>query len=155
MNLKKIMKKVQAKHIYSLVMFVLFSYLVFKSFYVCVFKNGIYGCRNELTLLIVLAFIIYVVSFIKLDIFNVKQVKEKRKINIGKEFFFKSIFLSLIITTFIYLLIAFNVIYIDFYRFIPKFPILSIIGLAFIIFILVFVLSFIISFMIYNKFKKK
>ncbi len=149
MNLEKFIRnKLTAKSVYTIVMTILYVYLISRCIYEYSFGTGIYGCKSELLLMIAFSFIIYLSSFFDLDFFN-KIKKRKKKSDsyrqLQKSSIYKAIFLSLTITTFIYLLITYEDIYIDFYNMIPNHEFLSIIGLAFLLFFLFFIVSYVIT----------
>lgn len=141
--------KVEAKHIYITVVSFLYIYLVGKCLYQYIWGSGIDGCQMELLFLTIFSFIVYLLSFIRWDYFvkesNIKTVfvpiSEKGCI-------YGSIVLSLIITTFIYLLISYEIIYVDFYRIVPNQEILSIIGLAILLFLVFFLIVYFATFRI-------
>lgn len=151
--MKKILKnKIEARHIYSIVMTALYTILICRCIYQYVNGFGLNGCKLEFLLMVISSFIVYIVSFLELDIFNKKQSKKKDK-NLKKNkrnFIFESCFLSLTITTFLYLLIAYEIIYIDFYNMIPNQEALSIIGLAVVLFLVFFMISYLVTSKIYQ-----
>lgn len=146
MKLGRLLKnKIEAKHVFYTIMAILYVYLIAKCIYQYVTGTGLYECKLEFILMVVFSLIIYIFSFFKMDLFNknYKKSKKKKVINqVTKNCLLSSGFLSLIITTFLYLLIAYETIYIDFYNVIPNNPALSIIGLAVIIYVLLFVVLY-------------
>lgn len=155
MKLGKLFKnKMEAKHIFYGIMVILYVYLISKCIYQYTSGAGLDACKLEFLLMVVFSLVIYVVSFLGLDLFNKnnKKTKKKKKINpLIKNSLLSSGFLSLIITTFLYLLIAYETIYIDFYNMIPNNPVLSIIGLA----VLIYVVLFVALYFIHIQFLKK
>lgn len=158
MKLGKLLKdKLEAKHVYTLAMVTLYIYLISRCVYQYSIGKGIYGCKIELLLITIFSLLVYAFSFFQLDVFNKNHKKRgKKKINnkLQRNIVFESCFLSLIITTFIYLLISYEVIYIDFYNLIPNQELLSIIGLAVLLFLIFFLIIYFISFKFFkNKIK--
>lgn len=155
MKLGKVLKnKVEAKHVYYIIMVVLYVYLITKCIYQYTSGAGLDACKLEFLLMVVFSLVIYIVSFFGLDLFNKNYKKSKKKKMIHpliKNSLLSSGFLSLIITTFLYLLIAYETIYIDFYSMIPNHPTLSIIGLA----VLIYIVLFIVLYFIHLHFLKK
>ena len=154
---KKITLKdiIEAKPIYYFVMTILYLYLISKSLYQLIWGKGLDSCKPELLLIIVLSVIFYFTSSLKLDNFT----KTKRKTKSMKDSVCKtninnikdSLFISLIITTFYYLLIVYNDVFVDFYDMIPNNLILSVIGFAVIIFLVSFIIIYLLLRFIFRK----
>lgn len=155
MKFCKVLKnKIEAKHVFYAVMAILYVYLISKCIYSCIFGKGLYDCKLEFILIVVCSLIVYVVSFFNLDLFNknVKKSKKKKTINqVTKNCLISSGFLSLLITTFLFLLISYETIYIDFYKVIPNNPVLAIIGLVFLIYIVLFIILYFIHLRLLRK----
>lgn len=151
MKINRILKnKIEAKHIFYMVMTVLYVYLIVKGIYIYVTGNGFYNCKLEFILIVICSLITYIVSFFNLDLFN----KKSKKISINqvtKNCLLSSSFLSLIITTFLYLLIAYDTIYIDFYNIIPSQPVLSVLGLMFLMYGVLFMILYFIHLHLLGK----
>lgn len=146
MKLANLLKnKIEVKHVYTIIMIIIYIYLIMKCIFEYIWGSGLDGCKLELVLMIVFSFIIYIFSFFQLDIFHKKFLRKDRIKSIKsskKRRIFESIFLSLILTTFVYLLIAYDVIYIDFYSLFPNQIFLSIVGLLVILFFAFFIFSY-------------
>ena len=138
--------KIEVKHVYTIIMIIIYIYLITKCIFEYIWGSGLDGCKLELLLMIAFSFIIYILSFFQLDIFHKKLLKKERIKNIKsskKRRIFESVFLSLILTTFVYLLISYDVIYIDFYSLFPNQIFLSIVGLLVILFFAFFIFSYV------------
>lgn len=151
----KLKNKIEAKHIYYFVMIILYLYLISKSLYQLIWGKGLDYCKSELLLIIVLSVIFYFTRSLKLDSFTkVKRKTEPNKDSVRKKNINNikdSLFISLMITTFYYLLIAYNDVFVDFYNMIPNNLILSVIGFAVIIFLVSFVMIYLLLRFIIRK----
>ena len=150
MNIKNIIKdKLEARHVYIITIVMLYIYLIGNCLYQHINGNGFDSCKLELIVIIFMSLAIYLFSFFNMSIFNKKEIKVSFK-QIRNNCISDSIFLSLVFTTFLYLLIAYETIYINFYSLIPNQIILSVIGLALLIFIIFFIVSYLITFNIFD-----
>lgn len=147
MRLKQLKNKIEAKHVYNVIMVILYIYLIGKCIYQYFWGNGLEDCKLEFLLMVAFSLVVYVVSLFQLNSFN--QIKSKGKVKkkkaisrFKKDYIWHSGFVSLLVTTFIYLLIAFEIINVDFSKMISNQEILSIIGLAILLFIVFFVISY-------------
>lgn len=151
----KLKNKIEAKHIYYFVIIVLYLYLISKSLYQLIWGKGLDYCKSELLLIMVLSVIFYFTRFLKLDSFTKTKTKTEskrdsvRKTNVNN--IKNSLFISLMITTFYYLLIAYDDIFVDFYDMVPDNLILSVIGFAFIIFLVSFIIIYLLLRFIIRK----
>lgn len=151
----KLKNEIEAKHIYYFVMIILYLYLISKSLYQLIWGKGIDYCKSELLLIIVLSVIFYFTRSLKLDSFTkTKRKTESKKDSVRKTNINNikdSLFISLMITTFYYLLIAYNDVFVDFYDMVPNNLILSVIGFAVIIFLVSFVMIYLLLRFIIRK----
>ena len=118
--------KINAKQVYYFVMIFVYLYLII----VCMYKYSVHqslqDCLLELIFLLVLSVVIYfahVVDFRssnKKRCFRQKLIKKRKKKERIKIYFGEAILSSLLITTTFTLLVAFNNIFINFYRIIPN-----------------------------------
>lgn len=151
----KLKNKIEAKHIYYFVMIILYLYLISKSLYQLIWGKGLDYCKSELLLIIVLSVIFYFTRSLRLDSFTkAKRKTESKKDSVRKTNINNikdSLFISLMITTFYYLLIAYNDVFVDFYNMIPNNLILSVIGFAVIIFLVSFIIVYLLLRFIIRK----
>lgn len=151
----KLKNKIEAKHIYYFVMIILYLYLISKSLYQLIWGKGLDSCKSEMLLIIIVSVIFYFTRSLRLDSFTkTKRKTESKKDSVRKTNINNikdSLFISLMITTFYYLLIAYNDVFIDFYDMIPNHLIMSVIGFAVIIFLVSFIIVFLLLRFIIRK----
>ena len=147
--------KIEAKHVYYIVMFIAYIYLIFIGCCHYIRSNEIGECKLELILIICFSAILYFSDMIKLDVFLKRKKKTKNikttKTEIRKRNILDSIFMSLVLTTLFYLLFACETVYIDFYSIFPNHLILSVIGFAVIIFLVSFIIIYLLLRFIIRK----
>jgi len=150
-----IKNKLEAKHVYLITMITIYLYLIIHCIYKHILGDGFEKCKLEFILIIVTSLIVYLVSFLNINNFNKKNNKLLLK-EIRNNCIYDALFLSLNFTTYIYLLIAYENVYINFYNIIPNQLVLSVIGLALLIFIIFFIIIYLVMFNIFRiKFTKQ
>lgn len=118
--------KVNARHVYYFVMIFVYLYLIIACMYKYSRQEFLQDCLLELIFLLILSIVIYfahVVDFRssnKKRCFRQKLIKKRKKKERIKIYFGEAILSSLLITTTFTLLVAFNNIFINFYRIIPN-----------------------------------
>ncbi|HIT22301.1 MAG TPA: hypothetical protein IAB56_04985 [Candidatus Scybalousia intestinigallinarum] len=153
--------KINAKQVYYFVMIFVYLYLIIACMYKYSVHQSLQDCLLELIFLLVLSVVIYFVHVVdfrssnKKRFFRQKLMKKRKKKERIKVYFGEAILSSLLITTTFTLLVAFNNIFINFYRIIPNNVPLSVLLVVIACFIVFGVIVFIGDYCLSERYVKK
>ncbi len=153
--------KVNARQVYYFVMIFVYLYLIIACMYKYHVHESLQDCMLEIICLLVLSGVIYFVHVLDLRtsgkkrIFRQKLAKKKKKKERVKVYLSEAILCSLLITTTLALLVAFDNIFIDFYRIVPNNVLLSVLLVVIACFVAFGVVIFLGDYWFSEKYVKK
>ena len=153
--------KVNARQVYYFVMIFVYLYLTIACMYKYSSQESLQDCLLELIFLFVLSVVIYFVHVVdfrssnKKCFFRQKLIKKRKKKERIKVYLGEAILSSLLITTAFTLLVAFNNIFINFYRIVPNNVLLSVLLVVIACFVAFGVIIFLGDYWFSEKYVKK
>lgn len=153
--------KVNARQVYYFVMIFVYLYLTIACMYKYSRQESLQDCLLELIFLFVLSVVIYFVHVVdfrssnKKCFFRQKLIKKRKKKERIKVYLGEAILSSLLITTAFTLLVAFNNIFINFYRIVPNNVLLSVLLVVIACFVAFGVIIFLGDYWFSEKYVKK
>ena len=153
--------KVNAHQVYYFVMIFVYLYLIIACMYKYSRQESLQDCLLELIFLFVLSVVIYFVHVVdfrssnKKCFFRQKLIKKRKKKERIKVYLGEAILSSLLITTAFTLLVAFNNIFINFYRIVPNNILLSVLLVVIACFVAFGVIIFLGDYWFSEKYVKK
>lgn len=153
--------KVNARQVYYFVMIFVYLYLIIACMYKYSRQESLQDCLLELIFLFVLSVVIYFVHVVdfrssnKKCFFRQKLIKKRKKKERIKVYLGEAILSSLLITTVFTLLVAFNNIFINFYRIVPNNVLLSVLLVVIACFVAFGVIIFLGDYWFSEKYVKK